>query len=416
MNEIKIPNNWNCKPLYKIFKSYAGGTPKTGNAEYWNNGSIPWLRSGELKDNILNTSREFITKKGLDESSAKLWSKNSVLIALTGATTGKTALLNFESSGNQSVVGILPSNEILPKFLWYFLQFSYKYFWSKTIGGAQPHINGKIVSELSIVYPDLDLQQKIVKKLDYIINNIYEKQKKISELYNKKLLTNLQNQLSTSFLDLNILEKYTAIPLDKLLIDTRYGTSKKCVYQDVGIPIIRIPNIKSGEIDFSDLKYTELGQFEIDKLQLFSGDIVVCRTNGSLNLIGKTAIIRETKRPFAFASYLIRIRPNTEIINPDFLNYLLLSSLGRKHMEKRAKTTAGQYNINLEILHSIPIPLPSLDEQQKIINQIIHTREQICKINNKIIESKKIQKNILAYLSQSVKSTFNQAFMGRLAY
>lgn len=186
MNEIQIPKGWKIKKFLDITKIYSGGTPKTSVREYWENGTIPWLRSGDLKDNILNKANTFITKKGLDESSAKLWPNNSVLIAITGATTGETGFLTFESTGNQSIVGLLPCSEVLPKFLWYYLQFSYKYFWSKTVGGAQPHINGKIVSQREIVYPNLEIQKKIVHKLDNVLTQIESKKKKLLELSNIK--------------------------------------------------------------------------------------------------------------------------------------------------------------------------------------------------------------------------------------
>ena len=166
--------------LPQITKSYSGGTPSRSNLEYWENGTVPWLRSGDLKNNIITKAKEFITDKGLKESSAKLWPSDSVLVALTGSNTGKTGFLNFECCGNQSIVGILPNEIILSKYLWYYMQYSNTYFWSKAIGGAQPHINGGIVSEREIIFPENnETQKKIVQKLDDILGQLEEKKKEI---------------------------------------------------------------------------------------------------------------------------------------------------------------------------------------------------------------------------------------------
>lgn len=98
-----------------------GGTPSTTKNEYWEKGNIPWLNSGELNQDIVNHSRNYITELGLKNSSTRLMPKDTVLIALTGTTTGKVGYLTFEACANQSVTGILPSKKHLPKYLYYFL-------------------------------------------------------------------------------------------------------------------------------------------------------------------------------------------------------------------------------------------------------------------------------------------------------
>ena len=89
--QIQVPKGWTVKKISEVTKSFSGGTPSTANREFWENGTIPWLRSGKLKDKIITSSDDFITELGLKKSSAKLYPPETVLVAITGATTGKTA-------------------------------------------------------------------------------------------------------------------------------------------------------------------------------------------------------------------------------------------------------------------------------------------------------------------------------------
>ena len=99
----------------------------------------------------------------------------------------------------------------------------------------------------------------------------------------------------------------------------KYGTSQKCSYEKRGVPVLRIPNIEQGVINHSDLKYAELQDKEFQQLRLRSGDILMIRSNGSVSLVGKSALVREIDEGFAYAGYLIRLRRNAEKILAAFL-------------------------------------------------------------------------------------------------
>jgi type I restriction enzyme S subunit len=153
--------------------------------------------------------------------------------------------------------------------------------------------------------------------------------------------------------------------------DAGYGTSVKCDREAAdGFPVLRIPNIASGALDLTDLKYAHVPERQLASLFLQEGDIVVCRTNGSLDLIGKAAVVPSLPQPFSFASYLIRLRLDPEQLLPEYLHICLSSPLGRDHIEKRARTTAGQFNLNLGILREFMAPVPPLAEQDEIVRRV----------------------------------------------
>jgi type I restriction enzyme S subunit len=169
---------------------------------------------------------------------------------------------------------------------------------------------------------------------------------------------------------LELPEEWNWTNLGALVFDARYGTSKKCFTESKGIPVLRIPNVVNGVLDFSDIKYTELTPGEIERLSVNLGDILVVRTNGSLNLVGKSSVVDKLQGKFVFASYLIRLRPVLTEILPEYLNLILSSQIGRDVIEEKARSTAGQFNVNLQTLLSVPVPLAPLEEIKRVVDKI----------------------------------------------
>jgi len=143
-----------------------GGTPSTVINEYWDDGTIPWLNSGELNNRYITQSSNYITESGLKNSNAKIMPPGTVMIALTGATTGVTALLQIEACANQSVTGILPSDNHDPKYLYFYLSSLRQQILDKSWGGAQKHISQGYVKEIEVPFPPLDEQRRIAAILD----------------------------------------------------------------------------------------------------------------------------------------------------------------------------------------------------------------------------------------------------------
>ena len=150
------------KKLNEITDIISGGTPKRDKPEYWENGIIPWVKTTELKNNKITYVEEYITQKGLSESSAKLVPQGTVLVAMygQGKTRGMTAYLNVEASTNQACACILPSEEVNSIFLWKYLEFSYVKLRSLAKGAGQPNLNVNMIKEFSILVPPLNLQEE----------------------------------------------------------------------------------------------------------------------------------------------------------------------------------------------------------------------------------------------------------------
>ena len=157
---------WEMHPLGEVCKTAAGGTPLKSKKEYHEGGSIPWLLSGEVAQGEIVRSKKFITQAGLENSSAKIFPRNTVLVAMYGATAGQVGILRFEAATNQAVCGILPNNKLVPEFVYYALLSKKAELVATAAGNAQPNISQIKIKNIPIPLPPLPEQRRIVAILD----------------------------------------------------------------------------------------------------------------------------------------------------------------------------------------------------------------------------------------------------------
>ena len=159
-----------------------------------------------------------------------------------------------------------------------------------------------------------------------------------------------------------------------LVIDEpKYGSSKKCDYDYKGTGVLRIPNVVRGLVDASDLKGADFDEDEKRTYDLRKGDILVVRSNGSISIVGKCALISRAEENYLYAGYLIRLRSNLAALLPEYLAALLSSHRLRTQIENKAKSTSGVNNINSREIQSLIIPMCSLSEQ-KVVSEGLSTR------------------------------------------
>lgn len=201
----------------------------------------------------------------------------------------------------------------------------------------------------------------------------------------------------------NIPKKWVATNLGMVVKDFKYGVSEKSDVSYNGIPVIRIPNVISNKLDFTNLKY--LNHKDINEANLLQeDDLLIIRSNGSRDLVGKCALVGILDKSYTFASYLIRIRPI--IVNAKYLLYLLNSSYIRNQFFKKSKSSAGINNINSQELNSVFIPLPPMAEQ----NEIVQILDNILENEQKTKELCDVIENI----DNMKKSILARAFRGEL--
>ncbi|EMG4389891.1 restriction endonuclease subunit S [Campylobacter upsaliensis] len=165
---FEIPNSWAWVKLGDICEIVSGGTPSRDKIEYWHNGTIPWVKIADVKNNVVNQTQEFITELGLENSSAKIFKKGTLLYTIF-ATLGETAILNIDAATNQAIAALIEAYDYDTKFLMYCLMSMKDYVNSLGRGVAQNNINQTMLKNFTIPLPPLKEQQEIVKKLDLLV-------------------------------------------------------------------------------------------------------------------------------------------------------------------------------------------------------------------------------------------------------
>lgn len=170
--------------------------------------------------------------------------------------------------------------------------------------------------------------------------------------------------------------------LAALATESGYGTSTKCSYEGAGTAVARIPNIIDGCIDMSDTKRVVDPSVDLSHQMLTPGDLLVVRTNGSRDLIGRTAVV-QPGIDASFASYLIRFRLS-ETVLPEWVQIVMEGPQARREIELRAASSAGQYNLSLQKLGNIEIPVVPIDQQSAAVQQTWSLEGNLRRLHNQL--------------------------------
>ncbi len=316
------------KAVAEFAEVVTGGTPSTAKPEYWD-GDVPWLNSGSLNEGVITTPSKYITQLGLQNSSAKLMPKDTVLVALTGATTGQVGYLAIEASANQSVTGILPSKGHSPKYLYFYLKSQRKKMLGDAFGGAQPHINQKYVKDFKIPLPPLDDQIRIAHLLGKVEGLIAQSKQQL------QLLVDLLNGVFLEmFGDPVRNEKGWDKPelkaFGKISTGNTPPRNETANYGDDFIEWIKTDNI-TGEAVFVTPSTEHLSELGARKARtVTNGALLVACIAGSIESIGRAAL---TDRTVSFNQQINAIQPGKDV-NPLYLYGLF--KLSRAYIQSHA--------------------------------------------------------------------------------
>jgi type I restriction enzyme S subunit len=267
-------------------KITSGGTPKSSNTSFYG-GSIPWLNTKEVNFNRIYSTEKTISQVGYDNSSAKWIPKNSVIVAMYGATAGRVAISKIELTTNQACCKlIIDSNKADYNFIYYHLCNSYLHLSSLANGGAQQNLNANQIREYPINLPSLPTQQKIAAVLLSLDDKI--------EL-NNRINQNLEQQAQAIFKSWFV-DKYekNGIIGDYCTIKSGFAF-KSSWWQNEGTKVIRIEDIEQGYLSLETCAHVSNDKIEIAKdFIVQGGDLVIAMTGAT---IGKFSMIPKTQDP-----------------------------------------------------------------------------------------------------------------------
>jgi type I restriction enzyme S subunit len=161
-----MPNNWVKKKVSWISKVASGTTPKSDNKEYYENGTVKWLNTGDLNDGFLSTTKKLITQKAVDDCKLKQYSSYSVVVAMYGATIGKTSVITEPMTVNQACCVINDIKEVSSTWVYYVFLASKSNLIFQGEGGGQPNINQETIRSHFVTIPPLSEQNRILTFLN----------------------------------------------------------------------------------------------------------------------------------------------------------------------------------------------------------------------------------------------------------
>jgi len=332
-----------------------GGTPSTSVPEYWDNGTIPWLQSGSCQNCMITECNTFITQAGLDNSAAKMMKPDSVLIALTGATTGKVGYLTFEACANQSVTGIQPNDQFVPKYLYYYLLGIRQKILDDSYGGAQKHISQGYVKNLEIPLCTIDEQRRIVsifERVDRIISDRQQELIKLDELIKARFVE--------MFGDPEINPKgWDKAPLKdhaEVLVGYPFPSEG---YSEEGVDIVGGYNLMQGYIQWNNSKHwpNETGY---EQFLLQENDIVMAMDRPWVNGGFKIARVNANHLPALLIQRTACIRGKG--ILQEFLHMLLDSQRFAEHCNITGSLVP---HISNKDINSFQVILPPIELQNE---------------------------------------------------
>ena len=267
-------------------------------------------------------------------------------------------------------------------------------------------VRPKILLACQVPLPPLAEQRRVVARIEKLAAQIHEARTLRHQAAEEAEALPL-SELSAVFL--GEAERRGTTRLDQLLVAAGYGSSDKCETEraEGTTPVLRIPNVASERINLSGLKYARLVGRDCQRLLLSKGDVLVVRTNGSLELVGRSAVVPKLNEPFAFASYMIRLRFNHTLIAPDYAQRMLQHLRVAGVLVDFARTTAGQYNVSLGRLRAAEIPVPPLPDQRRIVAELDALQAEVDAL-------KRLQDETATQMDALLPAILDCAFKGQL--
>ena len=333
-------------------KVSAGGTPNTSIRNYWEGGQIPWMSSGEIHKKRVRYTDKFITNEGLVNSSAKIFPKNTVLIALAGQgkTRGAIAISEIELSTNQSVSGIISNPSIcLPDFLYYNLSNRYQELRSESGGSGRAGLNLSIISNLKINLPPLPEQKQIIDILnsfDKVLNNYREKEKVYKNLI-KSIIDELTYGRNSKF--------YEIKKIGEIVENLRNKTNSNLPIYSVSIHSGMVPRNQLDRSIISELKneaylYAAKGDLCYNMMRMWQG---------ASGIAPKDCLVSP--------AYVV-CRP-LQIILSEYLGLLCQSSYCINQFKRSSRgLTSDRWRLYFDDFSKIEVPIPPIDKQREIIS------------------------------------------------
>ncbi len=429
-----LPAGWRWVKLGDVCETTSVGTPSRREPKYYE-GNIPWVKSGELDKGLIIDTEEKISEEAVKNSSAKIFPRGTLLIALYGATIGKLAFLGIDAATNQAVCGIFENKNIASKYLFHFLFFSKPGLVKQGIGGAQPNISQGILKGLEIPLPPITEQHAIVSKIEELLSELDKGKQQLEtaqqqlKIYRQAVLkwafegklsasefSGLQDKQNDNATESNSAKSSHSVNSDAdnelpegWAVVTLGEVSESCLGKMLDKqknkgklkPYLGNINVRWNSFDLNNLSEMPFEESEGERFGVLKGDLIICEGGEP----GRAAIWKEQVADMKIQKALHRVRFNKSTNANYFLFYLNFIA-SSKLLDKYFTGTTIKH-LTGQSLRKIAFPLPSTEEQEFIVQEI-ESRLSVCD---------KVEETITTSLAQAEtlrQSILKKAFEGKL--
>ena len=405
---FEVPDGWCWTTLGEIGNWQAGVTPSRMRKDYYG-GNIPWLKTGDLTDGYIFEIPETITDKALEETSVKLNPTGSVLIAMYGATIGKIGVLTFPATTNQACCACVDYKAVTQKYLFYFLLSYKEEFVKMGGGGAQPNISKEKIISTLIPVPPIAEQNRIADEIERLIAFIETidlnqgrleqslklcKERILDMALSGKLIPQDQDdepaiellrKINPSFtpadnrhygnIELSIPEPWCWATVGDVFKHNTGKALNSSNHSGIMMDYITTSNLYWDRFDLSTVKQMLFTEKDLEKCTVTKGDLLICEGGD----VGRSAIWNYNY-DIRIQNHIHRLRGQGNICVRYFF-YVLMLYKQKNYIGGKGVAIQG---LSSRDLHNLPIPVPPLKEQYRIVEALDNL---IAKMNKITAES-----------------------------
>ena len=377
-NGRSLPEGWEWMTIGDVADTTSGGTPSRKYPQYFE-GTIPWVKSGELGDGLVSFVEETITETAIKNSSAKLFPAGTVLVALYGATVGKVGILNMDAATNQAVCALFPKNNLFTaKYMFYWLMSQRRDLINKSMGGAQPNISQGIVRSHPFPLAPLPEQERIVSRIEELFSDLEAGGAGLERV--RAGLRRYKASVLKAACDGKLMNGKSGIGNHELPEGWQWSTvqglnppNRKCAYgvlqpgidKEDGVLFVRVGDIGDGRIDVQNLKRIDpkiAAKYPRTKLQ--GGEVLITLVGA----IGRTAVVPESLAG-ANTARAVGVIPVKDGVHAPWVEIWFRNTEKVIEMTSKAHEVARK-TLNLEDVRAAKVALPPLDEQRRIVAEV----------------------------------------------
>lgn len=377
----QVNSKYEIAKLGDICNTASGGTPLSTREEYYLNGNIPWLTSGEVSNGFIFKAKHYITKSGLENSSAKIFPVNTVVVAMYGATAGQVGILKSEMATNQAVCGILPDERVVPEYLYYILKSLKDKMISISVGGAQPNISQRIIRNLEIPLPPTEIQEQIVSEIESY-QKIIDGAKQVVENYRPTM------KVETSWKMVKLGDVIEINP-KKTEVNNFDGY----------VSFVPMSDLNENDMYFYPNEQRKIHDVYMGYTYFMDGDVLLAKVTPCFEN-GKSGVAKGLVNGIGFgSSEFYVLRADLKQILPEFIYYIIHSNNFISQGKANMTGTGGLQRLTKDYVLNYIFFLPPIEDQKQIINKI--------NLEMSIVEQ---NKRLIQIFEQKIKDKINEVW------